>query len=186
MDIKFTLRTSAYILPALFLITTAFTSCSTQLREEEGRQESANTTTQAAAPKQNPVTIAAIEKTSDEVYFDLIAETDQCLGENLWLGGKLESTDKVVLSDTGAFSKVKEFVVTELTATGLNSNNLYQVNNSNLLQAKYDEGGIIYLQLNTTQMQLRSYAKAEPIVVAYQPQAEESYFDGSLSNWRCN
>ncbi|WP_299817869.1 hypothetical protein [uncultured Pontibacter sp.] len=163
-------------------LTFAFASCSTHIDKDKD----ATASTETVAPqKPAAVTVAAIKRTSDEVYFDLIAETKNCLGENLWLGGKLESTDKVVLSNSGAFSKTKVFTVTELTATGLSSNNAYQVNSNNTLQARYDNKGTIYLQLNDGQMQLKPYPSADPIMVAYQPNPNDGYFDGTLGRWSC-
>ncbi|MBC5993913.1 hypothetical protein [Pontibacter cellulosilyticus] len=184
MDKNFTSKFSDYTLFAYFFIALLLGACSTHV--EQDKKESTAETETAAPQKHSAVTVAAIEKTADEVYFDLIAETDNCLGEDLWLGGKLESTDKVVLGNSGAFSKTKVFTVTELTATGLSTNNTYLVsNNNNLLQAKYDNKGTIYLQLRDGQMQLKAYPTAKPIVVAYQLDPEEGYYDGSLGNWRC-
>ena len=183
MDKNFTSKLSDYTLLASLFIALLFGACSTHV-EQDKKETTAETDT--AAPQENSaVTVAAIEKTADEVYFDLIAETDNCLGEDLWLGGKLESTDKVVLGSSGAFSKTKVFTVTELTATGLNTNNSYLVNSNNLIQAKYDNKGTIYLQLRDGQMQLKAYPSAKPIVVAYHLDPEESYYDGSLGNWLC-
>lgn len=185
MKKKYTPKFSDYTLSAFFFIVLLLSACSTHV-EPEKKKTSANTESVRTPEKVYAITVAAIEKTSDEVYFDLIAETNNCLGEDLWLGGKLESTEKVVLSNSGAFSKVKEFTVTELTATGLRSNNTYQVNsNNNLLLARYDNKSTIYLQLSDGQMQLKAYPSAKPIVIAYQPNPKDGYYDGSLSNWRC-
>ncbi|GAB3202859.1 hypothetical protein ABID22_001107 [Pontibacter aydingkolensis] len=184
MDKTFTSKISDYTSFFFFALVLFLPSCTTHVEQET---EEATTTTNFAPEKASLITVAAIERTADEVYFDLIAETDNCLGEDLWLGGKLQSTDKVVLSNSGAFSKTKEYVVTELTATGLNSNNTYQVNNNNnLIRAKYDNKSTIYLQLSDGHMQLKPYPSAAPIVVAYKTVPENGYYEGSLGQWRCN
>mgnify|MGYP005748531193 CR=1 FL=1 len=179
-----TSKFSDYTLLIFLLIAFLFHSCSAHV-EQDSKEAMAGTETEVPK-KAIAVTVAAIKKTADEVYFDLIAETDNCLGEDLWLGGKLESADKLVVSNSGAFSKTKVFTVTELTATGLSTNKPYQVSdNSNLLQAKYDNKETIYLQLCDGQLQLKAYPSAKPIVVAYQPHTESSYYDGNLGDWRC-
>jgi hypothetical protein len=185
MDRTFTFKISDYTLFIFLTIVLAFISCSTQIEQEI--KETTAQTENAEPKKHQAITVAAIERISDEVYFDLIAETQNCLGEDLWLGGKLESTDKLVLSKSGAFSKTKVFTVTELTATGLRSNNTYLVNNNhNTLQAKYDNHGTIYLQLSNGQMQLKAYPSADPIVMAYQTNPEDGYYDGTVGHWSCN
>ncbi|MFD2514168.1 hypothetical protein ACFSRY_09845 [Pontibacter locisalis] len=176
-----TLKFSDYTLLVLFSFALIFSSCSTHIEQEV---KTAEAETEIMASKEvTAVTVAAIERPSDEVYFDLIANTSNCLGEDLWLGGKLESSDKVHLSKSGAISKTKVYEVTELTATGLNTNNNYLINNSGTLQAKYDEKGVVFLQLNEGEIKLKPYHSAAPIVVAYQP--EDGYFDGTLGRWSC-
>ena len=180
----FTPKPSDYTLLASLFIALILGACSAHVEQDKKATVAENKDT--TAKQVSAVTVAAIEQTADEVYFDLIAETNNCLGEDLWLGGKLESADKLVLSNSGAFSKTKVFTVTELTATGLSSNNTYQVsNNSDLLQAKYDNNGTIYLQLSDGQMQLKAYPSAKPIVVAYQPHAQHRYYDGTIGDWQC-
>lgn len=183
MDKSSTFRFSDYTLLALFFFVLTLGSCSTHVEQEV---KATTSDQEATASETTAITVAAIEDQSDEVYFDLIAKTSNCLGEDLWLGGKLESSDNVQLSNSGAISKTKVYKVTELTATGLNTNNSYLVNNNTgTLQAKYDENGVIYLQLSEGKMQLKPYPSATPIVVAFQPNPEDGYFDGSVGRWSC-
>lgn len=182
MNRTYTPKFSDYTFIALFFFALTLGACSTHVEQDKKTTEPEAVAAKEAAS----VTVAAIEQPSDEVYFDLIAKTSNCLGEDLWLGGKLESTDKVQLSNSGAISKTKVYKVTELTATGLNTNNSYLVNNNaGTLQAKYDEKGVIYIQLSEGKMQLKAYPSAAPIVVAYQPNPDDGYFDGSLGRWSC-
>ncbi|WP_439880640.1 hypothetical protein ACSX1A_15975 [Pontibacter sp. MBLB2868] len=185
MNKTFTPKFSDYTLLAFMFFAFALGSCSTHVEQEV--KSTASEPEAVAAEQTTSVTVAAIEKSSDEVYFDLIAKTTNCLGEDLWLGGKLESTDKVTFSNSGAISKTKAYKVTELTATGLNTNNSYLVNNNaGTLWAKYDEKGVIYLQLSEGKMQLKAYPSATPVVVAYQPNPQDGERpDGTLGRWSC-
>ncbi len=185
MDKTFTFKISDYTLFSILSFVLIFISCSTHI-EQEIKETTAQTETTLPV-KHKVITVAAIDKITDEVYFDLIANTQNCLGEDLWLGGKLVSKDKVILSNSGAFSKTKVFTVTELTATGLSSNNTYLVNDKyNTLHAKYDEKGTIYLQLSDGEILLKAYPSAAPIVMAYRSNSADGYYDGSVGHWSCN
>ncbi|MDX5436756.1 MAG: hypothetical protein LPK03_06145 [Pontibacter sp.] len=170
------------ILPLLMMF-----SCSPRVERETDKQQDMEATATTVGPKDVPtVTVAAIENQSDEVYFDLIANTSSCLGEDLWFGGKLESYNKALLANSGAFSQQKVYRITELTATGLNSNNSYLVNNkANTLRAVVDKDGTIFLQLSQGQLQLVPQEKSKPVVLAYQPKATDGYLDGSVGRWSC-
>ncbi|GAB3824253.1 hypothetical protein GCM10028895_32280 [Pontibacter rugosus] len=159
-------------------------SCSARVEREVDEQH--NTTAVVAPIKAPSITVAAIENASDEVYFDLIAETSNCLGEDLWLGGKLESNDKVSLASSGAISPSKVYRITELTATGLNSNSSYLVNNkAHTLKAVTGSRGVVYIQLSQGQLQLVPQTDAKPLVLAYQPNPAEGYYDGLAGRWSC-
>ncbi|ARS36884.1 hypothetical protein [Pontibacter actiniarum] len=169
----------------LLLPLSLLASCSTRVEPKLGEQQEA--TAAVVAPKEVPaVTVAAIENTSDEVYFDLIAKTSNCLGEDLWLGGKLESESKAMLAKSGALSQHKIYKITELTATGLNSNSSYLVNNkAHTLRAVVDKEGVIYLQLSQGQLQLMPQANEKPLVLAYQPNPSDGRYDGMVGRWSC-
>lgn len=170
------------ILPLLMLV-----SCSPRVERDADNQQDMEATATIVGPTDVPaVTVAAIENQSDEVYFDLIANTSNCLGEDLWFGGKLESYNKAVLANSGAFLQQKVYRITELTATGLNSNSSYLVNNkANMLRAVVDKNGVIFLQLSQGQLQLVPQQKSKPVVLAYQPKATDGYLDGSVGRWSC-
>jgi hypothetical protein len=177
-----TLKFSGYIFSFIFFILLTLGSCSTHVEQDLKTKEPEA----ISKADKNTVTIAAIEKPTDEIYFDLIAKTYNCLGEDLWLGGKLESSDDVKLSKSGAISKTKVYKVTELTATGLSTNTSYLLNNNTkTLNAKFDEKGVIYLQLNEGKMQLKPYQSATPIVLAYQPNSKADQADEALGSWSC-
>lgn len=169
-----------FLLAPLFILA----ACSARVEPKATDQQEA--TANAVSTQASPVTVAAIENSSDEVYFDLIANTSNCLGEDLWLGGKLESESKATLAQSGAISHHKAYKITELTATGLNSNNIYQVNNrTNTLRAVVNPDGVIYLQLGQGQLQLLPQANNKPLVLAYQPNPADGYYDGTVGRWSC-
>ncbi|WP_299760249.1 hypothetical protein [uncultured Pontibacter sp.] len=172
---------------ALLLLPLTFVAACSAHVEREPEQKQPDAAVAVVASKKVPtVTVASFQNQSDEVYFDLIAKTSNCLGEDLWFGGKLESHSKAVLASSGAYSHQKVYKVTELTATGLNSNSSYKVdNNANTLHAVVDKDGVIFLQLSQGQLQLVPQANGESVVLAYQPNANEGYFDGSIGRWSC-
>lgn len=161
-------------------------SCSARVELDDKEQQQGTTAT-VVAPKDVPtVTVAAYNNAADEVYFDLIANTAGCMGEDLWLGGKLERDTKVSLANSGAVSHSKVYRITELTATGLQSNSVYLVNNqTHTLKATTDKDGTVYLQLAQGQLQLLPDATGKPVVLAYQPNPVEGYYDGTVGSWRC-
>ncbi|WP_276498583.1 hypothetical protein [Pontibacter litorisediminis] len=169
------------LLPLLFMA-----ACSAHVERDAAKEQQTPTVAVVASKEVPAITVASFQSQSDEVYFDLIANTSNCLGENLWFGGKLESQSKAVLASSGAYTQQKVYRVTELTATGLNSNNSYRVNNSgNTLRAVVSETGEIFLQLSQGQLQLEPQANAKPLVLAYQPNPKEGYYDGTVGRWSC-
>ncbi|AKD02689.1 hypothetical protein PKOR_05570 [Pontibacter korlensis] len=170
------------LLPLLFL-----TACSTHVEREATEKKLQEATVAVVAPKNVPtVTVASFQNESDEVYFDLIANTSSCLGEDLWFGGKLESHSKAMMAKSGGSSYQKVYKITELTATGLNSNNSYKVDNkTNTFRAVVDKDGTIFLQLSQGQLQLVPQANAKPLELAYQPNPSEGYYDGTIGRWSC-
>ncbi|MCX2741910.1 hypothetical protein [Pontibacter anaerobius] len=172
----------AFLLLFLFFVA----ACSAHVEREADKKQQDATVAVVTSKKVPSVTVASYENQSDEVYFDLIANTSNCLGEDLWFGGKLESQNKAMLANSGAFSQQKVYIVTELTATGLNSNNSYKVDNkSHTLRAVVDKDGVIFLQLSQGQLQLVPQANADPLVLAYQPNPTSGYYDGSVGRWSC-
>jgi hypothetical protein len=133
---------------------------------------------------QTPVTIAALTVPSNEAYFDLIVETSECLGENLWIGGKIEC---VPAGNNPKTKKVhRQFAVKDLTATGLSTYNSYKLrNNYGTLKAIDDKNGRVFLQLQEGPMQLQPTSGDAPIVVAYQRTLPEAIYDKGAGNWIC-
>ncbi|NDK56883.1 hypothetical protein [Pontibacter fetidus] len=135
--------------------------------------------------KQAPVTVAALTVPANEAYFDLIMETSECLGENLWIGGKVEC----IPADTvlKLSQQARHFAVKDLTATGLSTYNSYKLRNTNgTLKAISDKNGRVFLQLQEGQMQLQPTTGEAPIIVAYQRTLPEAvYHDDSAGNWIC-
>lgn len=135
-------------------------------------------------PPPTPVTLAALTVPADEAYFDLIVETAECLGENLWIGGKIEC-----LSPDGAPKAPltqRRFAVKELTATGLSTYNSYNLrNNYGTLKAIGDKSGRVILQLQEGPMQLQPTSGEAPIIVAYQRTLPEAVYNDSAGNWIC-
>ncbi len=169
------------LLPVLFIA-----ACSAHVERETDKKQQDTTVAVVASKKVPSVTVASFQSQSDEVYFDLIANTSSCLGEDLWFGGKLESQSKAYLANSGGITQQKVYRVTELTATGLNSNNSYKVNNNtNTLRAVVSEKGEIFLQLSQGQLQLLPQANEEPLVLAYQPNPSDGYYDGTIGRWSC-
>ncbi|TPE45418.1 hypothetical protein [Pontibacter mangrovi] len=162
-------------------------ACSAHIDRDAEKQTQQENTVATIAPKEVPsVTVASFQSESDEVYFDLIANTSSCLGEDLWFGGKLEGQPKAMLGQSGALTHQKVYRITELTATGLNSNNSYLVDNkANTLRAVVDNKGNIFLQLSQGRLQLLPREDAKPLVLAYQPDATDGYLDGSVGRWSC-
>ncbi|MEJ8758423.1 hypothetical protein WG947_15525 [Pontibacter sp. H259] len=150
----------------------------TSLPEKEQKQ----TSTVTYSPSPTPVTVAALVVPANEAYFDLIVETSECLGENLWIGGKVES----IPATTNNYTH-RNFTLKELTATGLNTYSSYKLRNTNgTLKAIEDEEGRVFLQLQEGQMQLQPTSGEAPIIMAYQrtlPEAVQQ--DDSVGNWIC-
>ncbi len=168
---KFNLRLPAFLL-VLFL-----SACTARVDREP--QASASDETK----EQTIVTLAASEAPDEEAYFDLIAETSDCLGENLWIGGKVEAAAD---SRTGDSPSHKVYKVKELTATGLNTNNSYTLRDSKgTLTAISDEDGNIYVQIGEGRLQLVPESGKDPIVVAYQPWANAGQAEGIAGKWSC-
>lgn len=131
---------------------------------------------------QTPVTVAALTVPTNEAYFDLIVETAECLGENLWIGGKIEC---IPAADDPKKIR-RQFAVKELTATGLSTYNSYKLrNNYGTLKAIGDKNGRVFLQLQEGPMQLQPTSGDAPIVVAYQRTLPEAIYDDSAGNWIC-
>lgn len=142
------------------LVTILFSSCSTRVEKEAMDQAGLETT---KIVKEIPViTVATLDAVAtDEGYFDLIVETSGCLGENLWIGGKLESK-------TGGTTGENEFDVTQFTATGLNSNVSYALENqAGTIKAVSNEAGVLQLQLQEGLLKLRPVTSSGPILIAY-------------------
>lgn len=131
-----------------------------------------------------PVTIAALTVPANVAYFDLIVETSECLGENLWIGGKIEC-----LPPANKHSQrltQRRFAVKELTATGLSTYNSYKLrNNYGTLKATDGKGGKVFLQLQEGPMQLQPVTGEAPIIVAYQHTLPEAVYDHSAGTWIC-
>ncbi len=164
-------------LSLLFLILLLQVSCTARVEQQEQQAIVPIATTQNTS-----VILGVLEAPAGEVYFDLIAETADCLGENVWIGGKLESTDNLALSKTGALRKSKAYQVKELTATGLSTNHNYTFRDqNNALQAVVAEDGTIRLQLRNGALQLSTMPGDAPIVLAFQQTA--SVGDGT--EWSC-
>jgi hypothetical protein len=144
---------------------------------------------QTIAPqiKQSPVTVAALSVPTNEAYFDLIMETSECLGENLWIGGKIECIPADTVIKLSQHSRSRHFALKDLTATGLNTYNSYKLRNTNgTLKAIGDRNGRVFLQLQEGQMQLQPTTGEAPIIVAYQRTLPEAvYHDDSAGNWIC-
>ena len=144
--------------------------------------------TSIAPPKpQTPVTVAALIVPANEAYFDLIVETSECLGENLWIGGKLECIPAADLNRAGHTPKNRQFALKELTATGLSTYNSYKLRNTNgTLKAIGASHGKVFLQLQEGRMQLQPTSGEAPIIMAYQRTLPEAvYRNDSAGNWIC-
>ncbi len=126
-----------------------------------------------------PVTLAALDTPAQVTYFDLIVETTECLGENLWIGGK-------VVSLPAHGSERPHFALQDLTAAGLNTYSYYKLRNtSGALKVASDKKGNLYLQLQDGQMQLQPVS-GETITVAYQRNLPEPvYQTETAGNWIC-
>ncbi|WP_242926128.1 hypothetical protein [Pontibacter vulgaris] len=137
--------------------------------------------------EQTAVTVMAsqTQTQTEEAYFDLIAETTDCLGENLWIGGKVETVVQAE-SNTGDSPDQKVYQVKDLTATGLSTNKTYTLQNSaGTLNAVSDADGNIYVQLGEGQLQLMPTSGSKPVVMAFQPWADTEQTEGMAGKWRC-
>jgi len=168
------------LLASLFLML-LYSSCTARI-DRNAQEPATEQETPVAAVQKTPVTLAAIEAPAGEAYFDLIAETTDCLGENVWIGGKVESADKLALSKTGALRKTKVYQVTELTATGLSTNHSYTFRDqNNALLAIVDNDGKVNLQLRDGALQLSTMPGDAPIVLAFHQTASVS----AGTDWSC-
>ncbi|MCC9135832.1 hypothetical protein ACFSKU_17560 [Pontibacter silvestris] len=161
-----------------------YSSCTTRVDHKAKEQQ----VTELPVPvkETGTITVAAIAAANDEVYFDLIAETSACLGENLWIGGKVESAEKMALGKSGDISPSKVYEIKELTATGLSTNSSYTLSNgAGIIRAACDDKGVVYIQLSEGQLQLLTASNTKPVIVAYQPQADNAYVNGTVGNWTC-
>lgn len=162
------------LLALLFMVMIIFliSSCSTGVEREAKNTSKAD---EAIAKVEQPTvmvsSVASIEEPAEETYFDLIAKTSSsCLGEDLWIGGKVESANKLVKNRAEGSKLQKVYEVKELTATGLNSNTIYTLlNEEGTLQAVCDESGVLYIKLAEGPLQLVSSSDDSPVTVAYEP-----------------
>jgi hypothetical protein len=160
-------------------------SCSPQAEHRAERQADV-LQTNTMDQHTEAVTVAAMEEPIDEAYFDLIANTTACLGEDLWIGGKVESTNKVSLSKAGAITKHKVYEVTDLTATGLNTNSYYTLRDTaGTLRAVSDDEGVLRIQLRDGQLQLMPRVGRGSIMVAYQAPTASNQKYNADGKWRC-
>ncbi|QCR24174.1 hypothetical protein [Pontibacter sp. SGAir0037] len=159
-------------------------SCSTRVERETNKE--ADVKDVIATTEQPAVTVASLGEAAEETYFDLIANTSNCLGEDLWIGGKIESAKKLVMTQTGSTSLQKVYEVKELTATGLHSNNSYTLlNDAGTLKAVCDESGVLYIKLAEGPLQLVSEESTKPLTVAYEPVLAVNSEDGKTGIWSC-
>ena len=169
------------LLASLFLMVLLYNSCTARV-DRNAQEPATEQEPPMAAEQKAPVTLAAIEAPAGEAYFDLIAATADCLGENVWIGGKVQSADKLALSKTGALHKTKVYQVTELTATGLSSVTWYTFRDQdNALLAVDDNDGHVNLQLRDGALKLSPMPGDAPIVVAFHQTASV----GSGTDWSC-
>ncbi|MBD1397278.1 hypothetical protein H9Q13_08890 [Pontibacter sp. JH31] len=179
----FTLETSDLslwvVLTALLLV-----SCSPKV---EHKAENLTSSPQATtAPSVGAITVAAMDEPVEEAYFDLIAKTSACLGEDLWIGGKVESTNKVALSKAGAITKQKVYEVKDLTATGLNTNSYYTLRDSaGTLKAIANEEGVLQIQLQEGSLKLLPRTGQGAILVAYQAPSAGTQAKSREGSWHC-
>ncbi|NEM96536.1 hypothetical protein [Pontibacter burrus] len=136
------------------------------------------------SPPPAPVTLAALTVPTDEAYFDLIVETSECLGEKLWIGGKIECL--TTLDSHGRKPALRKFAVKDLTATGLSTYNSYKLrNNYGTLKAIGDKNGRVFLQLQEGPMQLQPTTGEAPITVSYERTLPEAIYHDTDGNWIC-
>ncbi|MHC2990646.1 hypothetical protein OB13_03255 [Pontibacter sp. HJ8] len=159
-------------------------SCSPRVEQDAKSQLD---TAQAAA--EQPVEVLPVESAKEpieEAYFDLIANTSGCLGEDLWIGGKVESTNKVALSKAGAITNEIVFEVKDLTATGLNTNSYYTLRDTaGTLKAFYDEEGVLRIQVQEGPLKLVPRAGHGSILVAYHAPAAGEKQNSNDGSWLC-
>jgi hypothetical protein len=173
-----TSKNSSFSFGTLFLLLLLF-SCSPRVEQDAKSQVD---TAQAATEQPVEVLpVETVEEPIEEAYFDLIANTSGCLGEDLWIGGKVESTNKVALSKAGAITNEIVFEVKDLTATGLNTNSFYTLRDTaGTLKAFYDEEGVLRIKVQEGPLKLVPRAGHGSILVAYHE--KQNSHDGS---WRC-
>lgn len=183
MQKTFTLENSDLSLWAI-LVSLLLISCSPKVEHDtENQPDYQQAATESSVPA---ITVAAIEEPVDEAYFDLIAKTSACLGEDLWIGGKVESTQKVALSKAGAITKHKVYEVKDLTATGLNTSSYYTLRDgAGTLKAVANEDGVLQIQLQEGQLKLLPRAGDGAILVAYQAPKASSQANGHEGSWLC-
>lgn len=168
---------------SLLLLIFLISSCSTRMDREVTSEASAK---EVIAKTQQPAaTVASIEVPTEEAYFDMIAKTSSCLGEDLWIGGKVQTSAKVIKTAAGSTNIQKVYEVKDLTATGLNSNDNYTLlNEEGTLKAVYDEEGVLYIKLAEGPIKLISKSGTKPLTVAYEPVLAINS-EGESGFWRC-
>lgn len=170
------------LIAALFiLLLLSLASCTARVEKEVSEQQKAMEA--VVAEEDTAVTVAVLHDASDEIYFDLVAKTSGCFGEDLWLGGKMESKRKVVRASSGALFQAKEYLITEVTATGLSSNKVYAVQNgASALKGVSKGDGVIHLQLMEGHLEVLSQSNTHSVVLAYEPVQLSKKLAGT---WNC-
>lgn len=171
----FTLNTSKLSF-LITLVAFLFSSCSTRVEKEAQNSTGLETT---KIIKEIPViTVATLDTTAiSGGYFDLIVETTGCLGENIWIGGKLEDESEGTTGEP-------EFEITQFTATGLNSNVSYALENEEgTIKAVSNEAGVIQLQLQEGTLKLRSITSSGQIAITYHNDPDKSGYPSGY--WSC-
>jgi hypothetical protein len=158
------------------LIAVFIFSCSARVEKEVIDSTSLETT---KTVKEIPVvTVATLNATAaNKGYFDLIVETADCLGENLWIGGKLENITEEITGED-------EFKVTQFTVTGLKSNLSYALENTEgTVKAVSTKAGIMQLQLQEGILKLRPISSSAQISIAYHTSSDISEYNSGY--WSC-
>ncbi|MCC9168472.1 hypothetical protein [Pontibacter harenae] len=170
-----------FLITGLLLL---ISSCTPRVEANKDQSQEATAVVSPAVKPEPVVTVLSIEKPTEEVYFDLVANTSNCLGETLWIGGKAQSGEEAVLDDKGVLKPNTVFEVKELTATGIETNNSYTLDNAKgTLKAVYDKNGVLQIQLGDGPLQLipRS-GNARTITVAHQAIPADM---GYVGHWTC-
>lgn len=170
----FTLNTSELSF-LITLVAILFSSCSTRVEKEA--IDSTGLETSKIVKEIPVITVATLNATKNGGYFDLIVETSGCLGENIWIGGKLENK-------TGGTTGEDEFEITQFTATGLDSNVSYALENKEgSIKAVSSEAGVMQLQLQEGILKLRPITSSGQIAIAYHTDSDKSDYQSGY--WSC-